>query len=52
MKTGSQDAFARTLTLFLETEDLRAVHACWDEAVISKLHKALGGAALPERLLP
>ena len=54
-KPGDYDsaiAWFRTLPLFLETEDLRAVHACWDEAVIRKLHKALGGAVLPESLLP
>ncbi|MEQ8705829.1 MAG: metallophosphoesterase [Phaeodactylibacter sp.] len=42
----------KTLPLFLETPGLRAVHACWDGAVINRLQEVLVGANIPEDLLP
>lgn len=46
----AQDAIAwmKTLPLFLEFEDFRVVHACWDEAQIDALCAQTKGGALSE----
>lgn len=44
-------AWFRTLPLFYETPELRAVHACWDSTVIEELKAALQGANIPDDLL-
>jgi len=41
----------RSLPLWLESEDFRAVHACWSESIIEKLRSRFNGNTLPEELL-
>lgn len=45
-------AWFKTLPLFYETPELRAVHACWDSTVIEELKAALQGAIISDDLLP
>jgi hypothetical protein len=42
----------KTLPLYFETPHLRAVHACWDAAVIDQLQEVFHGGRIPEELLP
>lgn len=54
-KKGDYDsaiAWFRTLPLFYETPELRAVHACWDNEVILELQAGLQGATIPDNILP
>lgn len=47
-ETREAIAWMRSLPLFLETSAFRAVHACWDEAVIAKLTALTGTGVLSE----
>lgn len=41
----------RTLPLWLDLDELRVVHACWDREVIARIARCLDGARLTETLL-
>lgn len=47
-EAGELIAWMRTLPLFLEFEDFRAVHACWDEERIAKLKAVTREGVLSE----
>ncbi len=40
-----------TIPLFIEDEDFRVVHACWDETLIRQFEQAQGGACIDEDFL-
>jgi predicted MPP superfamily phosphohydrolase len=47
-KTADVLTWMKSLPLYLEFDDFRVVHACWNESVIGKLQVATDGGVLSE----